>query len=419
MWRMQARLLPSAPARRGKARLGALLLGLGAVAYVARCVERPGAAVLGLHLPWFNGREAIEDYLPTSLKTASGLSEVVAATSGPAGAPVRPGWSVLSPTGICANRRGNTNSCFLAAAMQLIVASPPLLRTLAVHRPGVDPSIPNAIQPFVEQYRQGGIVDPKFLRQSLLRLGVVPSERQQEDADEVLSMLLSYAEADPALRTKMRRYSRFRRERVVSPDGKSRYSGTPQIESFDDLTCDERGVCETVGRRSEEPTLRLYVADQPADGQAQTLDSLIAAAQRETLDDPDARLALDYQGMRMASVQQYERAMDLEQLAPELVITLARAGWEGPGGKKISTPVHMPLHWSPGGKHPTYELVSVVSHHGKTLRSGHYTAMRKWGTQWYLLNDERVDPISDSDAERMAAGEGLMFLYRAEAKKRR
>ena len=34
--------------------------------------------------------------------------------------------------------------------------------------------------------------------------------------------------------------------------------------------------------------------------------------------------------------------------------------------------------------------------------------MRKWGTQWYLLNDERVDPISDSDAERMAAGEGLM-----------
>ena len=53
--------------------------GLGAVAYVARCVERPGAAVLGLHLPWFNGREAIEDYLPTSLKTASGLSEVARA----------------------------------------------------------------------------------------------------------------------------------------------------------------------------------------------------------------------------------------------------------------------------------------------------------------------------------------------------
>ena len=50
-----------------------------------------------------------------------------------------------------------------------------------------------------------------------------------------------------------------------------------------------------------------------------------------------------------------------------------------------------------------YQLVAVISHQGKTIKSGHYTACVHRNGEWYYLNDAQVSKISDLTAKSQEA----------------
>ena len=50
-----------------------------------------------------------------------------------------------------------------------------------------------------------------------------------------------------------------------------------------------------------------------------------------------------------------------------------------------------------------YQLVAVISHQGKTIKSGHYTACAHRNGEWYYLNDAQVSKISDLTAKSQEA----------------
>ncbi|DAZ99608.1 TPA: hypothetical protein N0F65_001436 [Lagenidium giganteum] len=70
-----------------------------------------------------------------------------------------------------------------------------------------------------------------------------------------------------------------------------------------------------------------------------------------------------------------------------------------------------------GGKNPpTYELFAVVSHHGKFVVGGHYTAVcRDNKDQWFHFDDEHVSSISEAAARKEEAY--LLFYIRSSASK--
>lgn len=42
-----------------------------------------------------------------------------------------------------------------------------------------------------------------------------------------------------------------------------------------------------------------------------------------------------------------------------------------------------------------YSLISVVLHHGSSIRSGHYTAYCQHDSKWFHFNDDRL--VEDDD----------------------
>ena len=68
--------------------------------------------------------------------------------------------------------------------------------------------------------------------------------------------------------------------------------------------------------------------------------------------------------------------------------------------KKIEIPVDIPLIYSASvaGKLINYNLLSIIFHTG-TLNNGHYTALVKYGNNWYLCDDGSVTQVLDVVAE--------------------
>ena len=51
-----------------------------------------------------------------------------------------------------------------------------------------------------------------------------------------------------------------------------------------------------------------------------------------------------------------------------------------------------------------YDLMGVVLHRGQTLNSGHYSAVTRYGDQWYECNDTDVTPLTDGEVKDMLVG---------------
>ena len=60
-----------------------------------------------------------------------------------------------------------------------------------------------------------------------------------------------------------------------------------------------------------------------------------------------------------------------------------------------------------------YDLAAVVTHHGSSAGSGHYTACARdietpHNADWQHFNDDEVNSLTD---EEVRTGQGYLFLY--------
>jgi len=90
-----------------------------------------------------------------------------------------------------------------------------------------------------------------------------------------------------------------------------------------------------------------------------------------------------------------------------MVIQLKRFGHSGnpeEEGYKIYDAIDVPQKFSLSsqlvrtGKGADYQCTAFVTHHGYSVRSGHYTAFIKKGDQWWACDDRYVAPISTEQA---------------------
>ena len=67
-----------------------------------------------------------------------------------------------------------------------------------------------------------------------------------------------------------------------------------------------------------------------------------------------------------------------------------------------------------GGEHPTeYDLISVITHIGRSADSGHYiswTKEKKTNT-WWKFDDDKVIPVSEEDIKRLDGGGDWHIAY--------
>jgi hypothetical protein len=105
-----------------------------------------------------------------------------------------------------------------------------------------------------------------------------------------------------------------------------------------------------------------------------------------------------------------EKGLSLAALPLGIVFTLKRFGYDRFAAKKgdhVALPLELPaadMHRLVAGDAVPvrpYRLHSVISHHGRSLETGHFTATCKTGAQWAKYDDDRVsvhDSLDDSDA---------------------
>jgi len=60
----------------------------------------------------------------------------------------------------------------------------------------------------------------------------------------------------------------------------------------------------------------------------------------------------------------------------------------------------------------TYNLNSIVIHQGETRKNGHYISVVCHSNSWFMLNDEKVSVVQQSDALEMGSNNGYLLFYR-------
>jgi len=129
------------------------------------------------------------------------------------------------------------------------------------------------------------------------------------------------------------------------------------------------------------------------------------------------------EGSKHASVA--HKTTRLQQLPPVLVLHLMRFAYADDGTiSKISRPIaftrelRVKSAWisatAPESRSgATYNLVSCVTHHGKSPQGGHYTAdVRQPSGEWLRFDDERVGAVREADVLGQEAY--LLFYVRAD-----
>merc|ERR1712146_287631 len=102
--------------------------------------------------------------------------------------------------------------------------------------------------------------------------------------------------------------------------------------------------------------------------------------------------------------QDATKQLEFAELPRVLVIVLKRFSWLSTSGAKIGTQVIFPLQDFRIGN-SSYDLSSVVVHHGRSLRSGHYTAYARHDqrNRWLHFNDQKVTTVDESEVMQQQA----------------
>jgi ubiquitin carboxyl-terminal hydrolase 36/42 len=93
---------------------------------------------------------------------------------------------------------------------------------------------------------------------------------------------------------------------------------------------------------------------------------------------------------------------------------LKRFRWDG-NGSKIDTTVTFDLD-DVDVNGTTYELTGVVVHHGRTLRSGHYTAYLRHDDRWLHANDNKINTVSEDVVLSQSSQVYLLFFQQVDNK---
>eukprot|EP00005_Dracoamoeba_jomungandri_P013183 CAMPEP_0174265372 /NCGR_PEP_ID=MMETSP0439-20130205/26238_1 /TAXON_ID=0 /ORGANISM="Stereomyxa ramosa, Strain Chinc5" /LENGTH=641 /DNA_ID=CAMNT_0015351799 /DNA_START=549 /DNA_END=2474 /DNA_ORIENTATION=- len=123
----------------------------------------------------------------------------------------------------------------------------------------------------------------------------------------------------------------------------------------------------------------------------------------------------DYYCQFCKSKQDAQKALIIQKLPNVLCIVLKRFCWTSRARTKVDTSVDFPIKGLNLKKFTTndsgsYDLKSIVIHHGTGLRVGHYTAMcyNNVRNSWLHFNDSRVHVVSD---EQVSKAQGYMLFY--------
>jgi len=112
---------------------------------------------------------------------------------------------------------------------------------------------------------------------------------------------------------------------------------------------------------------------------------------------------------------QLTKKFTLKSLPTVLCLHIKRFRWEPPKRTKITTPLDLPLklnleeHCASSTSSASYELYSMVSHHGKKSGCGHYTAHCLIDDSWFHFNDRSVKSCSEEDLQKQ---QGYLLFYK-------
>eukprot|EP00002_Diphylleia_rotans_P012582 TRINITY_DN2461_c0_g1_i10.p1 TRINITY_DN2461_c0_g1~~TRINITY_DN2461_c0_g1_i10.p1 ORF type:complete len:460 (-),score=88.20 TRINITY_DN2461_c0_g1_i10:288-1667(-) len=108
-----------------------------------------------------------------------------------------------------------------------------------------------------------------------------------------------------------------------------------------------------------------------------------------------------------------KKSLEIEKLPRCLILQLKRFLWDAKGERKLTKAIHYPeflpakIFNCPASKLTTqrYRLSSVISHHGSTIASGHYTCIVRRGRadDWIRFDDHNATPTSVTDALKQPA----------------
>ena len=200
------------------------------------------------------------------------------------------------------------------------------------------------------------------------------------------------------------------------------------VEQYQEVECDK---CKTITKKTE-PLLGL-VLSLPEESKHVTGNADDAAAQGSDVHLLDCFKSLQatgrFEGQNQfdcdvcRAKQDAEWRVALKRRPPSLLISLRRTLWDSERGlHKDGRMVKFPLKLDTSellgvgrGRSPDddfvschYELVAVVSHSGSSPFVGHYICYARNDDRWFLFNDARVTPATESSVLEV---EAFILLY--------
>ncbi len=291
---------------------------------------------------------------------------------------------ILKPDGI--PNLGHT--CYMNSLLQSFANEPALIDHLNRNFGDNDDAnrIVHSLKVFVSAHRSGNGDAIEFaangVRELLFELGIIQHRTQQNDASEVLQMLMMFTQF-PTFKASLEKSYEDGELKGVVESKDDLNSLSLSIKSDDMIESDFlQGIVDKNFTKKEMKD-RLKVQEEPE-----------------------------------VYVQKFEEQSFFDAAPDSLVLSLKRFQREGDVTSKIPQHIKMPINGLidltsafkggvvPDEGSPMYEITSVVRHHG-AFGGGHYTGSVNKGTDWIRVNDSRV-----YDNDTTTGQDGYMYFLR-------
>lgn len=284
------------------------------------------------------------------------------------------------------------NSCYLNAALQLMLSIEPLIRQFSTAEGQVNGVQRGLLATFndISRWPSGEAFQPADLLDAALDISIVCKDEtigkmfrpgRQEDVHEFLVKLFDELDETGAIKSFL------------------------SFQMSNKRTC-SNGNCAPSYSSSNGRVLPLPITD------AATLeDSLDSYMRKQSLEGFKCERCFIEDHSPCSSRESFFIASEVPEF---MVFTLMR--YTDHGRTKIDRHVGFPLNGltlkvEGAGRSPTFKLITVIEHRGNNLECGHYVAYTLRGEQWYECNDDRIREISQ---DAVTAVQAYILLYKQE-----